>query len=161
MEEYEVDYEPEGPADQEETITEPEPEEAEPGEPEQEGTEQGPEAPETELGTPEEGAAEEQPEEEPGETDADQEEGPAGEETEEPEDETVSGNDLVVSGDVIVFLEDYDLSAIGGEPADTESIVRAVEEQSDIMAAGFTCTCFMLGVLAGALVIAGFRLRRV
>lgn len=48
MEEYEVDYEPEGPADQEETITEPEPEEAEPGEPEQEGTEQGPEAPETE-----------------------------------------------------------------------------------------------------------------
>ncbi len=49
----------------------------------------------------------------------------------------------------------------GGEPADTESIVRAVEEQSDIMTAGFTCTCFMLGVLAGALVIAGFRLRRV
>ena len=161
MEGYETDYAPEEPADQDETITEPEPEESEPEEPEQEELETEPEELETEPETSEKGAAEEQPEEEPGETDADQEEGPAGEETEEPEDETVSGNDLVVSGDVIVFPEDYDLSAIGGEPADTESIVRAVEEQSDIMAAGFTCTCFMLGVLAGALVIAGFRLRRV
>ena len=62
---------------------------------------------------------------------------------------------------MIVFPEDYDLSALGGEPADTESIVQAVEKQGDIMTAGFTCTCFMLGILAGALVIAGFLLRRV
>lgn len=159
MEEYEVDYESEEPADQEETITGPEPEEAEPGEPEQEGTEQGPEEPETEPEIPEEGAAEELPEE----TDAEPEDGTEEEaaETEEPEEETVRGNDLVVSGDVIVFPEDYDLSALGGEPADTESIVQAVEKQGDIMTAGFTCTCFMLGILAGALVIAGFRLRRV
>lgn len=107
---------------------------------------------------------EEQPEEEPEETDAEPEDGTEEEaagETEEPEDETVSGNDLIVGGDVIIFPEDYDLSALGTEPADTASIVQAVERQTDIMTAGFTCTCFMLGVLAGALVIAGFRLRRV
>ena len=115
MEGYETDYAPEEPADQEETITEPEPEESEPEEPEQE----------------------------------------------ELEDETVSGNDLIVGGDVIIFPEDYDLATLGTEPADTASIVQAVERQTDIMTAGFTCTCFMLGVLAGALVIAGFRLRRV
>lgn len=163
MEEFE-DYGPEEPADQEEVITGPELEESEPEGPEQEEPETGPEEPEqpeTEPETPEEGAAEEQPEEEPEETDADQEKEPAEEETEEPEGETVSGNDLIVSGDVIVFPEDYDLSALGGEAADTESIVQAVEKQSDIMTAGFTCTCFMLGILAGALVIAGFRLRRV
>lgn len=166
MEGYETVYDLEEPADQEETITEPEPEESEPEEPEQEGPEAEPEEPETESepGIPEEGAAEEQPEEEPEETDAEPEDGteeePAGE-TEDPEEETVSGNDLIVSGDVIVFPEDYDLSTLGGEPADTESIVQAVEKQSDIMTAGFTCTCFMLGILAGALVIAGFRLRRV
>lgn len=159
MEGYETVYDLEEPADQEETITEPEPEETEPEEAEQEGPEAEPEEPETEPepGILEEGAAEEQPEEEP--EDGTEEE-PAAEE-EEPDQETVSGNDLIVSGDVIVFPEDYDLSTLGGEPADTESIVQAVEEQSDIMTAGFTCTCFMLGILAGALVIAGFRLRRV
>ena len=164
MEEYEVDYGPEEPADQEETVTEPEPEESEPEEPEQEELETEPEEPETESEMPEKGAAEEQPEEESEETDAEPEdgteEGAAGE-TEEPEDETVSGNELVVGGDVIIFPEDYDLSALGTEPADTASIVQAVERQTDIMTAGFACTCFMLGVLAGALVMAGFRLRRV
>lgn len=163
MEGYETDYAPEEPADQEETITEPEPEESEPEEPEQEELETEQEELEPEPETPEEGTAEEQPEEEPEETDAEPEDGTEEEavETEEPEDETVSGNDLIVSGDVIVFPEDCDLSALGGEPADTGSIVQAVEKQSDIMTAGFTCTCFMLGILAGALVIAGFRLRRV
>ena len=157
MEGYETDYAPEEPADQDETITEPEPEESEPEEPE-------PEELETEPETSEKGAAEEQPEEEPEETDAEPEDGTEEEaagETEEPEDETVSGNDLIVGGDVIVFPEDYDLATLGTEPADTASIVQAVERQTDIMTAGFACTCFMLGVLAGALVIAGFRLRRV
>lgn len=171
MEGDETDYVPEEPADQEqeETITEPDSEESAPEEPEQAETEEEPEK--TETGEPEEAGQEEDPaEEQPedGETgdaaDADTEDGteeePA-EEPEEPDQETVSGNDLVVSGDVIVFPEDYDLSALGGEPADTESIVQAVERQTDIMTAGFTCTCFMLGVVAGALVIAGFRLRRV
>ena len=167
-----MDYGPEEPAEQEEDITEPEPEESEAEEPEPEGPEAGPEEPEAEEG---EATAEETPEEEPEETDAEPEEEPEetdAEPEEEPEEtdaepeegpaeETVSGNELVVGGDVIIFPEDYDLSALGTEPADTASIVQAVERQTDIMTAGFACTCFMLGVLAGALVMAGFRLRRV
>lgn len=163
MEGYETDHDLEEPADQEEVTVEPE--ETEPEEPD-------PEEPETEPGESdqegsaeqEEPSAEEQPEDGTDETvqepEEEPEEEPAAEE-EGPDQETVSGNDLVVSGDVIVFPEEYDLSTLGGEPADTESIVQAVEKQSDIMTAGFTCTCFMLGLLAGAVLIAGFRLRRV
>lgn len=166
MEENETGYDQEGPADQE--VTEPalEGPEQGPAEPEPEETEadpaedpvEGPAGGEDETGTDPEEGTEEDPVEEPEE--------PA-EETREPDPETVSendltvsGNDLVVSGDVII-PEDYDLSTLGGEPADTESIVQAVEKQTEVMTAGFTCTCFMLGVLAGALVITGFRLRRV
>lgn len=169
MEGYETDYAPEELADQEqeETITEPDPEESEPEEPEQAEPEEEPD--ETETGEPEETEPEEDPAEEQPEdgetgdatdTEDGTEEEPA-EEPEEPDQETVSGNELVVGGDVIIFPEDYDLSAFGTEPADTASIVQVVEKQSDIMTAGFTCTCFMLGVVAGALVISGFRLRRV
>lgn len=160
MEELETGYDPEEPADQEEEITEPEEEEPEQSETDQEETEPaGPdqeEDTETEDTEPEETEAEEgaEPDENP------EEEEPE-EEPEESEQETVSGNDLVVSGDVIIFPEDYDLSTLGGELEDAGSIVQAVEKQSDIMTAGFTCTCFMLGLLAGAVLIAGFRLRRV
>lgn len=163
MEEYETDYDLEESVDQEEVAAEPEETELE--EPGLEETEVEPE----ELDQEESSEPEEDPEEEQPEDGADEivqnpeeepEEEPA-EEEEDPGQETVSGNDLVVSGDVIVLPEEYDLSTLGGEPADTESIVQAVEKQSDIMTAGFTCTCFMLGVLAGAVLIAGFRLRRV
>lgn len=152
MEGYEMDYGLEEPADQEEPGWQEE--ETEPEEIDLDGTETEPVEPDQEeAADQEEDQSEEQPEEEP-------EKEPAGEE-EDPGQETVSGNDLVVSGDVIVLPEDYDLSTLGGEPADTGSIVQAVEKQSDIMTAGFTCTCFMLGLLAGAVLIAGFRLRRV
>lgn len=104
----------------------------------------------------EEEAAEEQPDEEAGETEA-----YLDEEVAEEDPETVSENDLVISGDVIVFPEGYDLSDLEGEQLDVELIVQTIEKQSDIMTAGFTCTCFMLGILAGALVITGFRLRRI
>lgn len=163
MEEYETDYDLEEPVDQEEVAAEPE--ETEPEEPGLEETEVEPEElDQEESAEPEEDPEEEQPEDGADESGQDQEEEPEEEsaaEEEEPDQETVSGNDLVVSGDVIVFPEEYDLSTLGGEPADTESIVQAVEKQSDIMTAGFTCTCFMLGLLAGAVLIAGFRLRRV
>lgn len=155
MEGYETDYGLEAPADQEES-----------GQQEAGTEETGPEEPGTEPAEPdqEEIPAEELPEDGTDETARDPEEEPEeepAEEEEEPDQETVSGNDLVVSGDVIVFPEDCDLSALGGEPADTESVLQAVEKQSEIMTAGFTCTCFMLGLLAGAVLIAGFRLRRV
>ncbi|MDE6601347.1 MAG: hypothetical protein K2K90_04120 [Lachnospiraceae bacterium] len=149
-----MDYGLEEPADQEE--------ETGPEEIDSDGTETEPD--QEDVADQEEDPAEGQPEEGTDETvrdpEEEPEEEPAGEEG-DPGQETVSGNDLVVSGDVIVLPEEYDFSTLGGEPADTESIVQAVEKQSDIMTAGFTCTCFMLGVLAGALVIAGFRLRRV
>lgn len=108
----------------------------------------------------EEEIGEKQPEEEAGETEADPDEEAAEEDPEE-DPETVSGNDIVISGDVVVFPEGYALSDLQGEQLDTESIVQAIEKQDEILTAGFACTCFMLGVLAGAMIIAGFRLRRV
>lgn len=163
MEENETGYDQEMPADPGETEPEEtaaDPKESEPEEPETDPAEDlGKEEPaegENENGTDLEEGTEENPSEEPVE-----EIGDPNQETVSGNDLTVSGNDLVVSGDVIVFPEGYDLSALGGEPADTESIVQAVERQTEVMTAGFTCTCFMLGILAGALVIAGFRLRRV
>lgn len=147
MEGYEEVYAPEETADQEEAV--------------QEGTGTDPEEPEADQDeSREEETGEEQPEEEAGETGADPEEEVTEEDPEE-DPETVSGNDLVVRGDVVIFPEGYSFPAPEGEPTDTESVVQAVERQSDIMTAGFTCTCFMLGVLAGALVITGFRLGRV
>lgn len=151
MEEYETDY------DLEEEASDQEGEE----ESYQEGSEENlDENPEEES---EEEQLEDQPEEEAGETEADPEEATGEDPVEDLEEdpETVSGNDLVISGDVIVFPEGYDLSGLEGEQLDVEQIVQAIERQSDIMTAGFTCTCFMLGILAGALVMTGFRLRRV
>lgn len=152
MEGYETVYDLEEPAG--ELGPEQPEEEAEPEEdagPEESGPEEdtGPEQQGEEAGQEENTEPEEEPEEEPGQ------------ETASGNDLSVSGNDSAAGGDVSVFPEDYDLSAPGGELPDTESIVQAVEKQGDIMTAGFTCTCFMLGVLAGALVITGFRVRRV
>ena len=176
MEELETGYDPEEPADQEEEITEPEEEGPEQPEADQEETEPAgpdqeedtetedtepeetePEETEPEEAEPDGNPEEEEPEDGAYDTVTDAEEEPE----EEPEQETVSGNDPAGSGDVIIFPEDYDLSTPGGEREDAGSIVQAVERQSDIMTAGFTCTCFMLGLLAGAVLIAGFRLRRV
>ena len=109
----------------------------------------------------EEETGEEQPEEDADESEEDLEEEAAEEDPEEEpveDPETVSGNDIVISGDVVVFPEGYDP---GSEQLDTESIVQAIEKQDEILIAGSACTCFMLGVLAGAMIIAGFRLRRV
>ena len=114
----------------------------------------GPEQPEEDTGPEQQG-------EEAGQEENTEPEKEPGQETASGNDLSVSGNDSAAGGDVSVFPEDYDLSAPGGELPDTESIVQAVERQTDVTAAGFTCTCFMLGVLAGALVITGFRVRRV
>lgn len=158
MEGYETVYDLEepagelGPEQQEEEAEQEEDagleEVTEPEEAEQE-EDTGPEQQGEEAGQEENTEPEEEPEEEPGQ------------ETASGNDLSVSENDSAAGGDVTVSSEDYDLSAPGGELPDTESIVQAVEKQGDIMTAGFTCTCFMLGVLAGALVITGFRVRRV
>ena len=152
MEGYETVY------DLEEPAGEPEPEELEAEQIETEPA--GPEHLEEEAEQEEDAWPEQQGEEAGQEENTEPEEEP-GQETASGNDLSVSGNDSAVGGDVTVSPEDYDLSAPGGELPDTESIVQAVERQMDVTAAGFTCTCFMLGVLAGALVITGFRVRRV
>ena len=152
MEGYETVY------DLEEQAGEPEPEELEAEQIETEPA--GPEHLEEEAEQEEDAWPEQQGEEAGQEENTEPEEEP-GQETASGNDLSVSGNDSAAGGDVNVFPEDYDLSAPEGELPDTESIVQAVEKQGDIMTAGFTCTCFMLGVLAGALVITGFRVRRV
>lgn len=165
MEEYETDYDQEvseGPDGTEQ-------EDAETGSEEitQEGAGADPEGTELEEADPEEGleeAGEEQSGTEADGTAEDQEEeaggGPAGDQE---ETETVSGNDIVIKDDVVVFPEGCEsvMSESEGVQADTEAIVKAIEAQNDNMTAGFSCTVFMLGVLAGAMIISGFRLRRV
>lgn len=158
MEDHEEVYEQEVAADQEVT----EPEETRSEGTEQEGSETG--ETETDQGEDREETEEEQTGSETGGTEESLEEetgeGPAEESQEE---ETVSGNDIVIRGDVVVFPEGYEpvMSESESTQADTEAIVKAIESQNDNMTAGFACSCFMLGVLAGAMIIAGFRLRRV
>lgn len=138
--------------------------ETDPEEAEQEGTEsEGSEAdPEEDQ---EEETGEDQEETEGDGTDESLE-GEISEDSEEgaqEETETVSGNDIVIKGDVVVFPEGYEpvMSEVESALEDTEAIVKAIETQNDIIKAGSACTVFMLGVLAGAMIIAGFRLRRV
>lgn len=164
MEDHEGVYEQETAADQE--VTEPVETGSEEAEQEGSGSEE-PGLEETDQEETDQGEGQE-------ETEAEQtgsETGGTGESLEEEtgegpaegsqEEETVSGNDIVIRGDAVIFPEEYDLSVLESEPVDTEAIVQVIEAQSDNMTAGFACTCFMLGVLAGAMIIAGFCLRRV
>lgn len=160
MEDHEEVYEQETAADQE--VTEPE-------EPEQEGSgSKEPELEETDQEETDQGEGQEETEEEQtgsetGGTEESLEEENGEEPAEENQEETVSGNDIVIRGDVVVFPEGYEsvMSESESAPVDTEAIVQAIEVQNDNITAGSACTCFMLGVLAGAMIIAGFRLRRV
>ncbi len=155
MEGYEEVYDQETAAEQEVTESaESEPEESDQEEP---GSEEDGADPEEETG-------EEQTETESvedGSGESQEEETVEG--TEEEETESVSGNDIVIKGDVVVFPEGYEpvMSEVESALEDTEAIVQAIETQNDIIKAGSACTVFMLGVLAGAMIIAGFRLRRV
>lgn len=113
-----------------------------------------------EPGSEEDGA---DPEEETGEEQTETESVEDGSGESQEETESVSGNDIVIKGDVVVFPEGYEpvVSEVESALEDTEAIVQAIETQNDIIKAGSACTVFMLGVLAGAMIIAGFRLRRV
>lgn len=163
MEDHEEVYEQETAADQE--VTEPEELGSEEAEQEGSGSEE-PELEETDQEETDQGEGQEETEEEQtgsetGGTEESLEEETGEEPAEESKEETASGNDIVIRGDAVIFPEEYDLSVLESEQVDTEAIVQAIEAQSYNMTAGFACTCFMLGVLAGAMIIAGFRLRRV
>lgn len=129
------------------------------------------ETPETD---PEESGSEEEPEE----TDpADETETPGSEnqpEDSEPEDltskpaddagETVSGNDIItISGNAVIFPEDFDLSLLGSgseSNVDQTALLEAIENQSTLLYNVSAAMIFLLGVIAGILLIHGFRLRR-
>ena len=155
MEGYEEVYDQETAAEQEVTESaESEPSETEAVETEPEESDQ------EEPGFEEDGA---DPEEETGEEQTETESVEDGSGESQEETESVSGNDIVIKGDVVVFPEGYEpvVSEVESALEDTEAIVQAIETQNDIIKAGSACTVFMLGVLAGAMIIAGFRLRRV
>lgn len=165
MEGYEEVYDQETAAEQEVTESaESEPSETEAVETEPEESDQEEPGSEEDGADPEEETGEEQTETESvedGSGESQEEETVEG--TEEEETESVSGNDIVIKGDVVVFPEGYEpvISEVESALEDTEAIVKAIETQNDIIKAGSACTVFMLGVLAGAMIIAGFRLRRV
>lgn len=124
--------------DPEETGPEEEPEESEPED-------------ETETSEPEDQPEEPEPEEQTG----------------EPADdivETVSGNDVVtISGNAVIFPEDFDLSLLGSSnesSVDQTALIEAVENQSTLLYNVSAAVIFLLGVIAGLLLIHGFRLRR-
>ena len=155
MEGYEEVYDQETAAEQEVTESaESEPSETEAVETEPEESDQ------EEPGSEEDGA---DPEEETGEEQTETESVEDGSGESQEETESVSGNDIVIKGDVVVFPEGYEpvVSEVESALEDTEAIVQAIETQNDIIKAGSACTVFMLGFLAGAMIIAGFRLRRV
>lgn len=165
VEGYEEVYDQETAAEQEVTESaESEPSETEAVETEPEESDQEEPGSEEDGADPEEETGEEQTETESvedGSGESQEEETVEG--TEEEETESVSGNDIVIKGDVVVFPEGYEpvMSEVESALEDTEAIVQAIETQNDIIKAGSACTVFMLGVLAGAMIIAGFRLRRV
>ena len=129
---------------------------------------------ETPEANPEESGSEEEPEEaEP----ADEIETPGSEnqpEDSEPEDltgepaddtvETVSGNEIItISGNAVIFPEDFDLSLLGSgneSNVDQTALIEAVENQSTMLYNVSAAMIFLLGVIAGILLIHGFRLRR-
>ncbi|MBD5526717.1 MAG: hypothetical protein HDR04_20425 [Lachnospiraceae bacterium] len=129
---------------------------------------------ETSETDPEESVSEEEPEEtEP----ADETETSGSEnqpEDSEPEDltgepaddagETVSGNDIItISGNAVIFPEDFDLSLLGSgneSNVDQTALIEAIENQSTLLYNVSAAVIFLLGVIAGILLIHGFRLRR-
>ncbi|MCM1233128.1 MAG: hypothetical protein NC489_23655 [Ruminococcus flavefaciens] len=77
---------------------------------------------------------------------------------------TISGNDIIaVNGNAVIFPEDFDLSLLsGGEgnAGDVTALAEAVAYQSELIYGISAAAVFLLGVIAGILLIHGFRLRR-
>lgn len=123
--------------------------------PEEKGSEEEPEESEpedeTETSKPEDQLEDSEPEDQTGET-ADN------------SGETISGNDTVtISGNAVIFPEGFDLSLLGSSSessVDQTALIEAVENQSTLLSNVSAAEIFLLGVIAGILLIHGFRLRR-
>lgn len=79
-------------------------------------------------------------------------------------DDTVSGNDIVtISGNAVIFPEDFDLSLLGsseGGTVDLTALTEAVEYQNRLIYTASLVIILFLGVIAGILLVHGFRLMR-
>lgn len=167
----------------EKEITEPVPEDQQPGDPAPEESDSADEAedtsteesPVTDPENPEEETESEGGSEETGTEDQTEESETAdsaeGDETadltEEAADQTggtVSGNDVItISGNAVIFPEGFDLSQLNsseGSTVDVAALTEAVEYQSSLIYSAALAISLLLGVIAGILLIHGFRLRR-
>lgn len=79
-------------------------------------------------------------------------------------DGTVSGNDVItISGNAVIFPEGFDLSQLNsseGSTVDVTALIEAVEYQNSLIYSAALAISLLLGVVAGILLIHGFRLRR-
>lgn len=78
---------------------------------------------------------------------------------------SVSGNDIVaVSGNAVIFPEDFDFTMLGSTGADNsagiEALIGVEEYQTEVIYGSALAITFTLGITAGILLIHGFRLRR-
>lgn len=88
------------------------------------------------------------------------------EEDPEEESEDIIGNEIVtVSGNVIVFPEDFDFSMFQvnaeGEVGNYDDLAEMVEDQTTLIYGSSVVIILLLGIIAGTLFVHGFRLRRV
>lgn len=88
------------------------------------------------------------------ETDAEAEVG------EETESAPTPSEAVTISGNTIIFPEEYDLSTFLSSAEDSVALVQAVDEQTDVLHSGFSATNFLLGLIAGGVLIQSFRLSR-
>lgn len=88
------------------------------------------------------------------------------EEDPEEESEDLIGNEIVtVSGNIIVFPEDFDYSMFQfnaeGEVGNYDDLAEMVEDQTTLIYVSSVVIILLLGIIAGTLFVHGFRLRRV
>lgn len=79
---------------------------------------------------------------------------------------SVSGNDIVtISGNAVIFPEDFDFSMFSGNDpgglTSLDALIEAETFQTEVICGVSVGIMFLLGVIAGILLIHGFRLRRV
>ncbi len=79
---------------------------------------------------------------------------------------SVSGNDTVtVSGNAVIFPEGFDFSMFSGSdpdgPSSLDALIEAEALQTEVICSASVGIMFLLGLIAGILLVHGFRLRRV
>lgn len=71
-------------------------------------------------------------------------------------------NTLTVSGNVIILPDGYEPAEMQAYTSeDIAAVIESLEYQTDIIRGGMIGLAFLIGIIAGILLIHGFRLRRV